>query len=253
MEPVFQYIQLHFPYLITHVYLFLFIGATIEGLSALVIGGFLVSTHSVQFFPALAVFVLGHTLNGFIWYGVGYYTGAKSLDKWGRNKEKSRKIIERVEHYFNMHSGKAIFLTKFTFSLTVATQIMAGSLKYDFKKFSWYNFMGSACWALFAMSVGYFFGQSYKLLFVYAKDVAIGIIFLGGAIALIYILKIIFQSAFMKSLIMHERLRHYGTRLRSGLDRFLWNGNGNGGVKDVHIPEITPIEPQVSPENDQIL
>ena len=137
MEVFLQFLQTNFPILFSHKYIFLFIGASIEGLSTLVIGGFLVSINSIQFLPALSAFALGHTLNGYIWYAVGYYTGAKSLDKWGRSKEKSRKIIERVENYFHRHSAKAIFITKFTFSLTIATQIMAGSFKYDLKKYSW--------------------------------------------------------------------------------------------------------------------
>jgi|SRR3989344_1337317 len=227
MEAIFNYVQIHFPLLITHKYLFLFLGATIEGLSALVIGGFLVSTHAVQFLPALAAFTLGHTINSFIWYSVGYFTGAKSLDKWGRNKEKSRKIIEKVEYYFHRHSGKAIFLTKFTFSLTIATQIMAGSLKYNLKKYGWYSFLGSACWALFAMSIGYFFGQSYKFFFNYLKDFALFIVFLAGAIVLIYGLKILFRSAFIQAIFMHEKIRYIGEKIKNGLDRFLSNGDDN--------------------------
>src|SRR3989344_4038323 len=227
MEQVFDFVQTHFPLLIEHKYLFLFIGATLEGLSALVIGGFLVSTNSVQFLPALGGFALGHTLNGYIWYAVGYYTGAKSLDKWGRSKEKSRKVIEKVEHYFHKHSGKAIFITKFTFSLTIATQIMAGSLKYNLKKYSWYNFLGSACWAVFAMSIGYFFGQSYKLFFVYVEDVAYGVAFLGGAIALIYILKWLIRTAFIQTIIMHETVRYLSDKIKNGIDKILSNGNGD--------------------------
>src|SRR3989338_11625992 len=136
MEQFLAFFQSNFPVLFSHTYVFLFLGAAIEGLSTLVIGGFLVSTHSVDFLLALVAFALGHTINGYIWYAVGYYGGAKSIDRWGRTKENSRKIIEKVENYFYLHSGKAIFITKFTFSLTIATQVMAGSFKYDLRKYS---------------------------------------------------------------------------------------------------------------------
>lgn len=225
MEAFLQFLEINFPVLFSHTYVFLFLGAAIEGLSTLVIGGFLVSTRSVDFLPALLAFAIGHTINGYFWYAVGYYGGSKSLDKWGRTKENSRKIIEKVEHYFHLHSGKAIFVTKFTFSLTIATQVMAGSLKYDLKKYSWYNFIGSVSWATFAMSIGYFFGASYRLLFVYLKDFAYFIVFLGGAIALIYILKAVFRSAFVKAVIEHSMIRHYREKLRNGLDKLLSNGS----------------------------
>lgn len=227
MENFLNFLQVSFPFLFSYIYIFLFLGAAIEGLSTLVISGFLVSTGSIPFLPAVIAVALGETVNGFMWYAVGYYGGAKSLDRWGRGNEKSRKIIEKVEHYFHRHSGKAIFITRFTFSLTVATQIMAGSLKYDFKKYSWYNFLGSVCWTAFAISIGYFFGASYNLFLVYFKDFAYFIVFLGGAIALIYILKAIFRSAFVKAVIEHDRVRHYREKFRNGLDRFWPNGNGN--------------------------
>jgi|SRR3989344_3337269 len=225
MDTLLIFFESNFPVFFSHTYIFLFIGAAIEGLSTLVIGGFLVSTHSISFFPALLAFALGHTVNGYLWYGVGYYGGAKSIDKWVRTKDNSRKIIEKVEVYFHRHSGKAIFLTKFTFSLTIATQVMAGSLKYNLRKYSWYNFIGSICWAAFAMSIGYFFGASYRLLFVYLKDVAYLIVFLGGAIALIYILKAIFRSTFIRAILDHDRVRHYREKLKNGLDKFWPNGN----------------------------
>lgn len=224
MEQFFDFIQTNFPVLISHKYLFLFIGAALEGLSTLVIGGFLVATHGVQFLPALTAFALGHTINGYIWYAVGYYGGAKSIDRWGRTKENSRKIIEKVENYFYLHSGKAIFITKFTFSLTIATQVMAGSFKYDLRKYSWYNFIGSVCWATFAMSIGYFFGQSYKLLFTYLKDFSIFVIFLAGAIILIYIMKAIIRSAFIQSILMNERVKYFSEKIKNGVDRLLSNG-----------------------------
>lgn len=227
MESLLYFFQSNFPFLFSHTYLFLFLGAAIEGLSTLVIGGFLVSTHSVDFIPALIAFSLGHTLNGFFWYFVGFYGGSKSLDRWGRTRENSRRVIETVEHYFHMHSGLAIFFTKFTFSLTMATQVMAGSLKYDFKKYSFYNFLGSLCWAAFAMSVGLFFGQSYKLLFVYMKDVAYFIAFLAASIVLIYVLKWIFRAAFIKAIYEHEIVHHYRQKVRDGFDRMLSNGNGD--------------------------
>lgn len=227
MENILLFFQDHFPVLFSHTYIFLFLGAAIEGITTLVVGGFLVSTHSIKFFPAFLAFALGHALNGYLWYTVGYYAGAKPIDRWGRNQDQSRKIIERVEHYFHRYSGRAIFFTKFTFSLTIATLIMAGSLKYDLRKFSLYNVLGSICWAFFAMSIGYFFGQGYKLLFEYAKDVAFFVLFLGGAIVLVFIIKNVFRSAFIQSLIMSEKVQELSNSIREHIDKFLTNKTNN--------------------------
>ena len=110
--------------------------------------------------------------------------------------------------------------------MTIATLIMAGSLKYDIKKFSLYNFVGSVGWVCMVLFTGYFFGQSYKLLFHYLNNFLYILIFLGGAIALIYILKVIFISAFVKSILANEKVKYVNDKIRNGLDKLLTNGNG---------------------------
>ena len=71
--------------------------------------------------------------------------------------------------------------------------------------------------------VGYFFGESYKLFFTYLKNFTYGIVFLGGAIALIYIIKLIFGSAFVKSLFITDKIKELSDKLRNGLEEFLSN------------------------------
>lgn len=220
MEQFLNFLQLNFPIIFSHKYIFLFLGSMLEGLNTMVLGGFLVSTRSLPLLNTFFVFTLGYTLNGYIWYAVGYWGGATPIDKWGRSKPKSDKIIRTVQYYFEKHSGKAIVITKFTFSLTIAALIMAGSLKYNLKKFSVYNFIGSVGWVAMTMFIGYFFGQSYKFFIVYLKNFTYFLVFLGGAIALMYILKAVFRSAFIRGIIEHEHVRHYREKLRNGLDRF---------------------------------
>lgn len=225
MEGVLQFIEAAFPALIAHKYLFLFLGAMTEGLNTMVLGGFLISVNTVKLLPVFLMFTLAYTINGYIWYTVGYFAGAKPIDKWGRKDKKGRKIIEKVEEYFGKYSGRAIIITKFTFSLTIATLIMAGSLKYNLKKFSLYNFIGSIGWVAATLFVGYFFGESYKLFFIYLKNLTYGLVFLGGAIALIYIIKLIFGSAFIKSLFITDKIKEFSHKLRNGLEEFLSNGS----------------------------
>jgi len=223
MDAFLNFLQLNFPVLFSHKYIFLFLGAAIEGLNTMVLGGFLVSTKSIPLLPTFAVFTLGYTLNGYLWYAVGYFGGSKPIDKWGRTKPRSDKIIKTVQNYFERHSGKAIVITKFTFSLTIAALIMAGSLKYNLRKFSLYNFIGSIGWVSLTLFVGFFFGQSYKFFFVYLKNFTYFLVFLGGAIALIYVLKLVLGSAFIKALLNHVTIRYYSDKIRNGLDKLIPN------------------------------
>ena len=220
MDGVLQFIQDNLPFLIEHRYVFIFLGAAIEGMNTTILAGFLSSVNSISFWPALFLCLGGEVINGFAWYAVGHYAGAKPIDKWGRKDEKSRKIIEKVEDYFKRYSGRAILFAKVTWSLTIATMIMAGSFKYDLKKFSLYNFLGSSGWVLMVFFGGYFFGESYKYLFDYFKNFAIILVFLGGAITIGYLLKMIFRSAYIRSLFISERLKELSDKVRDGLDKF---------------------------------
>lgn len=221
MVDFFHFFQAHFPELIEHKYLFLFLGAAIEGMNTIILAGFLVSIGSIALLPMFLLCILGETINGYAWYIVGYFAGAKPIDKWGRKDPKSRKIIEKVEEYFGKYSGRAIIFTKLTWSLTIATMIMAGSFKYNLRKFGWYNFLGSAGWVGITFFVGYFFGQSYKLLLAYLTNMFYVLVFLGGAVAIAYFIKISFRSAFVRSLFLRDRIKGFSEKMKNGIDKFL--------------------------------
>src|SRR3989344_7468987 len=209
MENLLQFLETHFPIFIQYKYLFLFLGAIFEGLNTLVIGGFLASAHKLNVCGTFLLLLLGHSISGYMWYTVGYFAGGKSIDRWVRKDEKGRKIIAKVEEYFHRYSGRALVFTKLTFSLTSATLIMAGSLKYSLKKFSLFSFIGSVFWVSLTFFIGYFFGASYKFFLTYIHGLLLFVLFLAGAIALVYVIKLVIGSAFVKSLFLGERLRDF--------------------------------------------
>jgi len=221
MENVIHLFESSFPTLVEYKYLFLFLGSIFEGLNSMVLGGFLVSVGTVKLVPIFLIFTIGYVFNGYLWYTVGYFAGAKPIDKWARNDKKGRKVVEKVEEYFHKYSGRAIIFTKFTFSLTIATLIMAGSFKYDLKKFSLYNFIGSIGWVMLTLFIGYFFGQSYKFFIEYLQGLSYLVLFLGGAVALVYVLKLVLGTAFVKSLFLTEKLRELSDKLKDGIDKLL--------------------------------
>jgi membrane protein DedA with SNARE-associated domain len=226
MQFIFDFIQEHFPIIIIeYKYFFLFLGAVFEGLNSMVLGGFLVSVGKIKLLPTLLIFIFGYVINGYFWYFVGYFAGSKPIDKWIKKDEKGRRIMEKVEDYFKKFSGRAIIITKFTFSLTIATLIMAGSLKYNHKKFFQYNLIGSIGWAVITLFIGYFFGESYKLFLFYLKNISYALIFLGGAIALVYITKLMFGNAFIRSLFIKDKIKEFSYKIYRNLEEIVNNYN----------------------------
>lgn len=187
----------------------------------MVLGGFLASLRAVNFGAVFLVMLLGHTINGYGWYLVGYLGGATVLDKWGHRQRLSHEIIEKISYYFNRYSGKTIMLTKFTFSFQIAALILAGTVKYSIRDFSRYNFLGSLGWTIMTVFVGYFFGQSFQLVRTFLRNFSYFLVFLGGALSLIIIFKLLMKSAIMRSLRLEEKFRLWNLDIKHRLDEFL--------------------------------
>ncbi len=213
-------IQASFPSLVEYKYLFLFVATCIEGFNSIILAGFLASLGTVAIIPALIIVIIADFLNGLGWYAVGYLGGAGAIDKWVRKDKKGGKIIETVERYFHRYSGRAIILTKLTWSLTIATMVMAGSLKYSFKKFSFYNFIGGLGWVAITFTVGYLFGRGYKAVNLVNNIGYITLFFIMAAL-LVYGFKVLFKSQFIQSLTTMERLRDLGEKIKDGIDKLV--------------------------------
>ena len=81
--------------------------------------------------------------------------------------------------------------------------------------------MGFVGWGVVSLLVGYFFGESYKFLFDYLKNFVFIVIFLGGAIAIGYLVRMIFRSAYIRTLFFSERLKELSDKMKNGIDKFL--------------------------------
>ncbi len=225
MQGLLNFIQHHAPYLVTYKYLFLFLGGMIEGMNTLVLAGFIASAGQVKLYLILPLLIIAHSINGYLWYAVGYYGGAKSLDKWGYRNKLSSQIIKTIQSYFEKYSARAIMFAKFTFSLEIATLILSGSLKYNLKQFSKYNFFGSVGWVLMAVSVGYFFGESFQFFFSLIRNFTLFLVFLAGAITLIYIVKVIIKRFFVRYIVIQQKLREWSEKIKDELDGFMSDGD----------------------------
>ena len=190
METIFYFLKDNFPVLFSHKYFFVFAGAAIEGFNTQILAGFLVGVGGLSFIPTFLVTIAGQFVNGFMWYGIGYFAGAKTLDYWARKTKSGKRIVGWVRTYFTEHSGKAIIFTRMTVSFTVATLITAGMLKYNLKKFSLYNLIGGIGWAAITIGFGYFFGEGFRYIFQYVANATMVLL---GLILIVTVCYLIFK------------------------------------------------------------
>lgn len=185
-------------------YLLLFGASWLEGLNSMILAGFIASLGKLNIFLVLIVITAGHAFSGFSWYAVGFFGGAKPLARWGKYIRIDGGRLAQAQSYFEKHGGKTIFVTKFTVGFTIATLILAGTLKMRLKKFAVYNFLGSAAWACMTAFFGYAFGLSFKLLAQYIQGfthlVVLFLLFFGSAVTIWYLLRAFFRTSLLASI-----------------------------------------------------
>jgi len=158
-----------------HRYIFAFLGALFEGTFIMLLSGVLYKFGYFNFSGLLTVLLSGYFLNGLMWYLIGRAGGYKILDKWGKRMHLTRRLIEKIEHYFKKHSIKTIFLTRITYGFSMYVLMIAGSLKMKWKKILPITFLAAIIWVFVMMSLGYVFGLGYSAVGRITTTIAFGL------------------------------------------------------------------------------
>jgi len=155
----------------------MFILMILEGPIVTILGAFLASLGFFNVFIVLILSILGDIAGDMILYAIGYYGGARILEKSERFLKIKPNVIEKIKEYFKKYGKKTIFYVKSTTGLCWITFIAAGSVKMNFKDFLTASFLGGIVWSAFLVISGYFFGYAFERISEYIKSAGI-IIFL---------------------------------------------------------------------------
>jgi membrane-associated protein len=88
----------------------------------------------------------------------------------------NEKSLEKVEHHFEAHGGKTVFVGRFGPGLRSMTPLFAGVSRMKYYKFLSYNLSAAAVWAVAYSLVGYVFGSYWSDLLAVAKSFGYGIV-----------------------------------------------------------------------------
>jgi len=197
-----------------HRYVFAFLGAFFEGTYIMLLSGVLFKFGYFNFWDMLAVLMSGYFLNGILWYLIGRAGGYKIIDKWGRRMHLTRKLIEKIEKYFQRHSMKTIFLTRITYGFSMYTLMVAGSLKMKWKKILWVTFFATIIWVLVMMGIGYIFGLGYSAMGKVTKTIAVGLtILIFAIIVLVSLFTVYLLIKFAKKIFISDVEKEEATLL----------------------------------------
>lgn len=144
----------------------IFIGFFLPGDPILFIAGIIIA--HIPLAPAESVMLLLYwlvliSLAGIAGNYVGYFTGKRfgtfllqREDTWIYKK----KYLHKAEEFYHRRGGGAIILARFLPIVRTFAPIIAGIVEMDFKKFSFYNIVGSVIWVGSLVTAGYLLGEN---------------------------------------------------------------------------------------------
>jgi membrane protein DedA with SNARE-associated domain len=141
-------------------YVILFVATFLEGTATQIATGALIAAGIFDPVYAFVSCTIAEVLDGYLWYTVGYYFGAKPIEYFIRNSPARQAFMGAVRKHSERAAGLVVLVVKMTYSVTNATLILIGSLRYDIKRFSLFNAVGSFGWTIILLSLGYSFGHA---------------------------------------------------------------------------------------------
>ena len=143
----------------------LFFGFFLPGDSLLFIAGMIIANTLTPFsYPVVnLVFWVGLiTAGGIVGNFIGYWVGSKS-DRFLFRKDNwlfKRKYLLEAKAFYEKKGGVAIIVARFLPVLRTFAPIVAGMVKMDRAKFSFYNIVGSLLWVSSIVSAGFLLGEN---------------------------------------------------------------------------------------------
>ena len=157
----------------------LFIGFFLPGDYLLFTSGVLCGTNYLN----ISVFILliSLTLASVAGNYAGFYTG-KTLGKRLFTRSDSRffkkERVEKAKRFYDRKGSLSLVLGRFLPIIRTFSPIIAGAIDMDFKKFSYYNWLGGFLWIWSLVLTGFFLGRSYPQIIHYLNYFIFGFIFI---------------------------------------------------------------------------
>ncbi|RYD56242.1 MAG: DedA family protein [Sphingobacteriales bacterium] len=165
-EWLMQYGGLYFVALIVFAETGLFIGFFLPGDTLLFIAGMMIAAALSPFDSSianLAYWVALIAAAGIVGNYVGYWFGRRSGDMLFQRKDTwlfKKRHLYQAKEFYEKKGGGAIVLARFLPMVRTFAPIIAGVVKMDAKKFSFYNIVGSLAWVGSIVSAGYLLGEN---------------------------------------------------------------------------------------------
>jgi len=163
----------------------LFFGFFLPGDSLLFTAGFLASQHYLNIYLLVPLIFLGALLGDNVGYFIGNKMGKKVFHKPDSRFFK-QEYRERAEEFYKKHGSKTIILARFIPFIRTFAPLLAGVGKMNYKKFLFFDILGSLFWSASITLMGFFLGNIIPNVDHYILPIILGIIIISLSPSLVF-------------------------------------------------------------------
>jgi membrane-associated protein len=142
--------------------------------------------------------VISVTLAAFLGSYTGFYFGKLLGHRLYRKKENlffKYKYLVKTRFYYMKYGGKTLIISRFLPVVRTFAPILAGVVKMDFKKFTFFNLWGSVIWVFSLTLLGYYLGQKFPGIIDYLHYIIIAFLVITSTIVIKTFLNLKKQTA----------------------------------------------------------
>lgn len=170
-EHVIEWIELFRPYVDDYGYLVLFLGVMAEnaslpvpGETILIIASFYSHHGNLNLAYVILLATAGCILGDNISFHVGRRLGRPFILQYGRYVLITPKRLAHVEHFFEKHGDKTIFIQRWITGVRVIGALVAGTTQMPWSRFLLFNCLGAITWVTAISLMAYTFAVNLPLL-----------------------------------------------------------------------------------------
>jgi membrane protein DedA with SNARE-associated domain len=163
----------------TYGYLAVFAGTLLEGETVLLAAGFAAHQGLLDWRLVMAVALIGGTLGDQLAFLLGRWKGEALIARFPILAGAAPRVHRLVERF----DVGLILTIRFIYGLRIAGPVIMGSSRIPLYRFSVFNMIGAAIWAVLVGGAGYLFGMAIESMFgrfQHVELIALAVIFAVG-------------------------------------------------------------------------
>ena len=144
------------------------LGLPIPGETLMAFTGFLAYKGHLSFSHAVMVAFAGTICGVSVGYLLGRSLGHPVLEKYSARLRMNPEHLHKAEEWYSKYGKFALFIGYFIPGVRHLTAIFAGIAVMPYRVFALYTFAGGFLWTVTFVTMGYYLGEKWELVYIYS-------------------------------------------------------------------------------------